>query len=110
MGWGWGDHGGGPTKHGKPYNPKVSVTPALSALPFQVDPPRAGLDEESVTLLQEFDRVLYVSCNPDTLRANLASISGTHTLTRFACFDQFPYTHHLECGAYLVRRGAEHAQ
>lgn len=29
-----------------------------------VDPPRAGLDPQTVQLLAEFDRVVYVSCNP----------------------------------------------
>jgi hypothetical protein len=28
----------------------------------------------------------------------------THDIKRFAVFDQFPYTHHLECGVYLVKR------
>jgi len=23
---------------------------------------------------------------------------------RFALFDQFPYTHHIECGLYLVKK------
>ncbi|KDD71739.1 tRNA (uracil-5-)-methyltransferase, partial [Helicosporidium sp. ATCC 50920] len=29
-----------------------------------VDPPRAGLDQDTLTLLKEFDHVLYISCNP----------------------------------------------
>jgi tRNA (uracil-5-)-methyltransferase len=54
--------------------------------------------------LQEFDRIVYISCNPETLHANLSAIAATHRIARFAAFDQFPYTHHLECGVYLVRR------
>ncbi len=54
--------------------------------------------------LQEFDNIVYISCNPETLAANLRSIASTHSIQRFAAFDQFPYTHHLECGVYLVRR------
>lgn len=68
-----------------------------------VDPPRAGLDPATVELARRFDRILYISCNPMTLRDNLASLANTHRVERFAVFDQFPWTHHLECGALLVR-------
>ncbi len=69
-----------------------------------VDPPRSGLDEETVKLVQEYDNILYISCNPDTLQQNLATLSQTHEISRFALFDQFPYTHHVEAGVYLKRR------
>lgn len=69
-----------------------------------VDPPRAGLDPHTTRITQRFDNILYVSCNPDTLRHNLDSITQTHRIKHFAVFDQFPYTHHLECGVVLQRR------
>ncbi len=69
-----------------------------------VDPPRAGLDDETLALTGRFDTIVYVSCNPDTLYANLQILSKTHDIQHFAAFDQFPYTHHLECGAILRRR------
>lgn len=69
-----------------------------------VDPPRAGLDDESRQLLGGFSNVVYISCNPETLARDLASVGATHRVSRFAVFDQFPYTDHVECGAYLVRR------
>ncbi|KAK9820011.1 hypothetical protein WJX72_005083 [[Myrmecia] bisecta] len=69
-----------------------------------VDPPRAGLDAQTVKLLHEFQNVVYISCNPDTLHANLCNIADSHEIKRFAVFDQFPWTHHVECGAYLQRR------
>lgn len=69
-----------------------------------VDPPRAGLDEETVKLVQEYDNILYISCNPETLKDNLVTLSQTHSISRFALFDQFPYTHHMEAGIYLKRR------
>ncbi|PCQ01756.1 hypothetical protein CP995_32730, partial [Klebsiella pneumoniae] len=28
----------------------------------------------------------------------------THNVTRLALFDQFPYTHHMECGVLLTRK------
>lgn len=69
-----------------------------------VDPPRAGLDEDTLRLVQEYDNIVYISCNPDTLRQNLDSLAGTHRISRFALFDQFPYTHHVEAGVYLTRK------
>lgn len=69
-----------------------------------VDPPRAGVDDETLLLLQRFDNILYVSCNPETLRANLDVLTQTHRITRFALFDQFPFTHHIESGVLLQRR------
>lgn len=71
-----------------------------------VDPPRAGLDEETVKLVQEYHNILYISCNPETLQQNLATLAQTHDISRFALFDQFPYTHHMEAGVYLTRKPA----
>ncbi|QUG77614.1 tRNA (uridine(54)-C5)-methyltransferase TrmA [Erwinia sp. E602] len=69
-----------------------------------VDPPRSGLDEETVKMVQAYPRILYISCNPQTLCDNLATLSATHDVSRLALFDQFPYTHHMECGVLLTRR------
>ncbi|MBA2779457.1 tRNA (uridine(54)-C5)-methyltransferase TrmA [Billgrantia kenyensis] len=71
-----------------------------------VDPPRAGLDEASCRQLSEYSRVVYISCNPDTLERNLETLCRTHRIARFALFDQFPWTHHCECGVLLERRHA----
>ncbi|MEC5384966.1 tRNA (uridine(54)-C5)-methyltransferase TrmA [Uliginosibacterium sp. H3] len=69
-----------------------------------VDPPRSGLDAPTVDLARGFERILYISCNPQTLRENVEALQGTHAIAAAAVFDQFPYTHHLECGLLLVRR------
>jgi len=68
-----------------------------------VDPPRSGLDDHTVEIVKGFDNIIYVSCNPETLFNNLKPITKTHSIERFAVFDQFPYTHHLECGVILRR-------
>lgn len=68
-----------------------------------VDPPRAGLDPDSVELVSRFERIIYISCNPVTLRENLAELVKTHKIEHFALFDQFPYTHHVETGVILSR-------
>lgn len=69
-----------------------------------VDPPRAGLDKGTEALVQRFDHILYVSCNPETLKENLKTICQTHRIEKIALFDQFPYTHHAEMGVYLTRK------
>ncbi|GAA0853860.1 tRNA (uridine(54)-C5)-methyltransferase TrmA [Aliiglaciecola litoralis] len=69
-----------------------------------VDPPRAGLDETTVEMVSNYQNIVYISCNPTTLQENLAVLSKTHDVQRFALFDQFPYTHHVEAGVYLVKR------
>ncbi|QIW15461.1 tRNA (uridine(54)-C5)-methyltransferase TrmA [Pasteurellaceae bacterium RH1A] len=69
-----------------------------------VDPPRAGLDQATLDMVQAYERILYISCNPDTLADNLKQLSQTHRIERAALFDQFPYTHHIESGVWLVRK------
>lgn len=69
-----------------------------------VDPPRSGLDEATLNMAAGFEHVLYVSCNPQTLRQNLEAMIGTHRVAAAAVFDQFPYTDHLEVGLLLTRR------
>lgn len=69
-----------------------------------VDPPRAGLDEATLKMVQGYERILYISCNPHTLADNLHTLSQTHRIERCALFDQFPYTDHIESGVWLVRK------
>ena len=69
-----------------------------------VDPPRAGLDPDSEELVSRFERIIYISCNPETLKDNLVTLTKTHNIEKFALFDQFPYTHHVETGVYLTRK------
>lgn len=69
-----------------------------------VDPPRAGMDELTCRLAANYHNILYISCNPDTLARDLTLLCETHKIERFAIFDQFPYTHHVESGVYLTRK------
>jgi len=69
-----------------------------------VDPPRSGLDTTTLEFAAGFEHILYISCNPQTLQENVAALQATHGVSAAAVFDQFPYTHHLECGLLLTRR------
>lgn len=69
-----------------------------------VDPPRAGLDNETLKLVQNYDRILYISCNPHSLCENLQTLVQTHRIEKTALFDQFPYTDHIETGVWLIKK------
>jgi len=77
---------------------------ALDLKTLLVDPPRAGLDEGTVQVARQFERVLYISCNPHTLQRDLRAMADVFSIEKFAIFDQFPYTGHIECGVYLRRK------
>ena len=69
-----------------------------------VDPPRSGMDPHTTSITQRYENIMYISCNPVTLRENLKTITQTHEITNVALFDQFPYTHHLEVGITLKKK------
>lgn len=69
-----------------------------------VDPPRSGLDDLTRHMVTEFDYIIYISCNPETLAVDLEAIQQTHEVMETALFDQFPYTHHIESGVFLKRK------
>ena len=69
-----------------------------------LDPPRAGLDETTTKLSQDFDQIIYISCNPETLKRDLDILTQTHKIENFALFDQFAYSNHIESGVILNRK------
>ena len=69
-----------------------------------IDPPRAGLEPSVIDFIKNFQNLIYISCNPQTLFKNLRSLCATHEVRRFAIFDQFAHTAHIECGVLLRRR------
>jgi tRNA (uracil-5-)-methyltransferase len=72
-----------------------------------VDPPRSGMDEKSCHFVSRYEHILYISCNPETLVDDLNILSQTHEVVSMALFDQFPYTHHVEMGVKLIKKGSE---
>ena len=66
-----------------------------------VDPPRAGLDDLTRELVTNYNQIIYISCNPETLHRDLEVLSKTHKIEKFALFDQFAYTKHIESGVIL---------
>ncbi|MDF7667489.1 tRNA (uridine(54)-C5)-methyltransferase TrmA [Orbaceae bacterium ESL0727] len=68
-----------------------------------VDPPRGGLDLATLEHLKRYSTIIYISCNPITLKENLQLLCQTHYLDKLALFDQFPYTPHIETGVVLKK-------
>lgn len=72
-----------------------------------VDPPRAGLSGRAVRQLGRLAprRIVYVSCNPTTLAANVKQLVSEwgYGLERVRPVDMFPHTPHVEAVALLTR-------
>jgi tRNA (uracil-5-)-methyltransferase len=68
-----------------------------------VDPPRMGLDSDTLKLIADSEHILYISCNLETLARDLEILTQTHRIDNAAIFDQFPYTHHIEGGVFLTK-------
>lgn len=68
-----------------------------------MDPPRAGLDDVTRALAKDFDQIIYISCNPETLHRDLFELTKTHKIVKFGLFDQFAFTNHIESGVILKR-------
>ena len=68
-----------------------------------VDPPRAGLDIDTIKLISTMKNIIYISCNPETLARDLVELVKSHTVVESAIYDQFPHTHHVESGVFLVK-------
>ncbi len=71
-----------------------------------VDPPRRGLTEELIDILCDlkFRRMVYVSCNPETLVRDLLMLSRAFDVKAIRPVDLFPRTEHLEVVSMLQRR------
>ena len=68
-----------------------------------LDPPREGLDKNTLEDLKEFKNIIYISCGFDSFVRDLSQLKKTHRVIKTAMFDQFPYTDHIESGAILER-------
>lgn len=62
-----------------------------------VDPPRSGISDINIlSFMTQFKYIIYISCNPLTLKTDSTYLLKTHQIIKSAIFDQFPHTHHLE--------------
>ena len=63
-----------------------------------MDPPRKGLDQKFIdTLLRlEPEKVVYVSCDPETLARDIKQLSEKYNIINVQPVDMFPMTFHVE--------------
>lgn len=71
-----------------------------------MDPPRAGSDENFLKSLCTLapGRVVYISCNPETLGRDLKYLSSHgYKVKKIQPVDMFPMTNHVECVVLMTR-------
>lgn len=68
-----------------------------------VDPPRSGLDKNTINFLinSKAKRIVYVSCDIMTLVRDLNILKQDYDIIEITPVDMFPNTYHVECVAVL---------
>ena len=72
-----------------------------------MDPPRAGSDEKFLSSVIKLGpkRVVYVSCNPETLARDLKYLTGNgYQAVKIQPVDNFPFCDHIETVVKLVKK------
>lgn len=71
-----------------------------------VDPPRAGLDSNSINNIIKINpnKIIYVSCDPVTLARDLNILKEYYDVLEITPFDMFSNTYHVECACLLKLR------
>lgn len=73
---------------------------------LMLDPPRSGAGGKVMRRIgrSKPERIVYVSCNPDTFATDISElVPFGYTLKMVQPVDLFPHTVHVECVALLVR-------
>lgn len=68
-----------------------------------IDPPRKGLDKKSkeFILTKLPPKIIYVSCDPNTLIRDLKELEKYYKIINFKLLDMFSYTYHVESICFL---------
>jgi len=71
-----------------------------------INPPRSGLNPKLIRALLRLDakRIVYSSCNPETMFTDIKDLSLVYDPQFFEPFDFFPHTRHVECLTLLVKK------
>ena len=71
-----------------------------------VDPPRTGLDDETIKVIlrNKPKKFVYVSCNPSTLARDLVSLVSKYDVSYIQPIDMFPQTARTEAVVKLDLR------
>lgn len=71
-----------------------------------VDPPRRGLTKEAIEVLLKIrpEKIIYVSCDPQTLVRDYKLLSDIYEIEKSYILDMFSYTYHVETILILKKR------
>ena len=74
-----------------------------------VDPPRRGLDEETINKILEIEvkKLVYISCNPATMTRDIEMLQDKYVVNEIQPVDMFPFTSHVECCSLLELRSCQ---
>lgn len=63
-----------------------------------IDPPRSGLSKNVINkiLKNKIKNIIYVSCDPITLKRDLTRLECIYNIETITAFDMFPNTYHVE--------------
>ncbi|MDE6302188.1 MAG: hypothetical protein K2M36_01185, partial [Clostridia bacterium] len=71
-----------------------------------LDPPRRGCDREVLDCAVGFERIVYISCNPQTLARDLKILSDNYEVVSVQPYDMFPQTANVETLVVLSQKNA----
>ncbi|NCB48771.1 MAG: 23S rRNA (uracil(1939)-C(5))-methyltransferase RlmD [Clostridia bacterium] len=76
---------------------------------FVIDPPRSGIDRKIIDaiLTSNVKKIIYISCNPYTLKQNIYLLKDKFSITHFEIFDIFPQTFNIE-SLVIMRKISNH--
>ena len=90
----------------KDYLKSIKETIELEHNKLILDPPRSGLHPDICKMLAgtNFEKILYISCNPVTQARDIKMIceNGYYTIEKMQPVDMFPQTYHIENVCSLI--------
>ncbi len=74
-----------------------------------MDPPRSGSSPQFLKAVRGMapKRIVYISCNPDTLARDIETLGRSYRLTRVCPVDMFSQSHHVETVCLLINQNAK---
>ncbi len=70
------------------------------------DPPRSGVGKKTMHKIARLapPRIVYVSCNPETLAEDITELGDMYEIQSIQPVDMFPHTYHVEVVAHITRK------
>ena len=70
-----------------------------------MDPPRAGASKAFLNSLLKLkpEKIVYISCNPETLARDLKTLTKAYKVRKIQGVDMFPFTKHIESVVLLTK-------